>query len=161
VVQGSRLAELDVKAASIVMKKMWLIGVLAFVSGAGSIGTAGLGELCQVVGSGNRIENVKWIAGIADGGKSRQDSVAVDCNQPVSGVQGFSADVSNAELGGACADHPVELYFDDTWEGYRGTWLVDCRASQWTVLLTLMSSVFVSVAGYWLFGLGYAKRSGD
>jgi hypothetical protein len=164
VVQGTWVAKLDVKAASIVMKRMWLIGVLTLVYSAVSVRTAMPQLLCRSVGSGSRVRTAKCgkgMKGIPDGGKGRQDRVAADCNLRILGVREFNARVANAELGGGCADHPVELYYDDSWAGYRGTWLIDRRASQWTVVLTLLSSVFATAGGYWLFGIGYTKRSGD
>ena len=146
------------------MKKIWLIGALMIVYGAWSIETAEPRELCCAVGScknAGDTQRAEWMRGTPDGGMDRRERVAICCNQRISGVQGFSTEGSNAELGHSCADHPPELYYDDTWEGYRGAWVVDCRAAKWTVALTLMSSVFVAAAGYWLFGIGYAKRFKD
>jgi hypothetical protein len=164
VVPGPWVAKLDVKAASIVVKRMWLIGVLALVYSAGSIRTAVPKELCRVIGWGSRVRTAKCgkgMKGIPDGGKGLRIAWLLTAINPILGVREFNTRVANAELGGGCADHPVELYYDDTWAGYRGTWLIDRRASQWTVVLTLLSSVFATAAGYWLFGIGYTKRSGD
>lgn len=51
----------------------------------------------------------------------------------------------------------VEMYYDDTWQGYVGVWSEPRRTVRGTVFLTFMSSILSAVAGYWLFGKGSAR----
>jgi hypothetical protein len=52
-------------------------------------------------------------------------------------------------------DPSRELNYDDSWEGYVGAWRSDAGGSQWSVVVTIVLSILVSVAGYWLFGRSY------
>ena len=71
-------------------------------------------------------------------------------------AQERSLESSNARSAFLRERTSVEMYYDDTWQGYVGVWGQPRRADLWTVFLTLMLSSLSVVAGYWLFGRGSA-----
>jgi len=137
------------------MNRICLIGALALICSATLGGVATPGEPGQVACGLNIVLNRKC----AKRNSERLDSemsigvrIVDSLGQGTSTEQGHIVVMSDAKPGDACSDQSAEPYYDDTWEGYRGGWLMDCRTSPWTVVLTLASSVFATAAGYWLFG---------
>src|ERR1700677_4569616 len=109
------------------MNRICRIGALALIYSATSVGVATPGEPRQVARGVNIVLNGKS----AKRNSERSDSkmsigvrIVDSLGQGTPTERGDIVAMSDAKPADACSDQPAEPYYDDTWEGYRGAWLI-------------------------------------